>query len=129
MRDRLDEFGTEANVVLVMFSDPDDIDTYQHTNRLPFPILIDRDRSVYAAYGFGRGPWWRIWGTTVVRKYIQLMTAGAWRKLRAPVEDTMQLGGDIVIDAQGILRWAHWAKGPADRPSVDELIAAVDAAR
>lgn len=55
MSDRLDELGESTTVVLVTFTDPDNLDDYRDTNSVPFPILIDPDRSAYRAYGLGRG--------------------------------------------------------------------------
>ena len=40
-----------------------------------------------------------------------------------------QLGGNFVIDAAGVLRYGRWATGPNDRPSVDALIHAANAAQ
>ena len=51
------------------------------------------------------------------------------RRARLPTEDALQLGGDFVIGVDGALVWGHWSDGPDDRPAVDELIAAVAAAR
>jgi hypothetical protein len=39
------------------------------------------------------------------------------------------LGGDFVIAPNGNLSWGHWSDGPADRPPVDDVVAAVRASR
>jgi len=44
--------------------------------------------------------------------------------LRRPTEDTLQLGGDFVVGRDGRLVYVYRSKGPADRPPVDDLIAA-----
>jgi len=41
----------------------------------------------------------------------------------------VQQGGNVLIDPNGIVRVHHVGRGPADRPSVDRLIAAVLSAR
>ena len=129
MRDHLDELGHDTNVVLVTFTDPDNLDGYASRHDLTFPVLTDPTRTAYRAYGFGRGSIGRVWGLRAARRYVELLAAGRWRDLRAPTEDTLQLGGDIVIDADGLLRWGFWGAGPDDRPSVDDLIDAVERAR
>lgn len=129
MRDRLDEFGTDTAVVLVTFTDPDNLTDYIVRNMLPFPVLTDPDRSAYEAYGFGRGSISRVWGWRAGRRYLELLARGRWRDVRRPTEDTLQLGGDVVIAPDGTLAWGFWGAGPDDRPSVDEIIAAVEATR
>ena len=36
--------------------------------------------------------------------------------------DPHQLGGDFIVDSQGIVRLAHPSKEPTDRPSVNHLL-------
>ncbi|MEM9519207.1 MAG: AhpC/TSA family protein [Actinomycetota bacterium] len=129
MRDRLDELGCDTVVVLVTFAEPGKLGAYTDRNRLPFAVLTDPSRDSYRAYGFGRGSIARVWGWRAARRYLHLVAAGQWRDLRAPSEDTLQLGGDMVVAADGTLAWGFWGEGPDDRPSVDDLIAAVEKAR
>lgn len=125
MRDRLDELGTETEVVLVTFTRPEKLDGYLVTNDLPFTVLIDRDRASYVAFGLERASLRRVWGARAARRYLQLFAQGKWRDLRRPTEDTRQLGGDFVVGPDGTLVYGFWGEGPDDRPSVDELIAAI----
>ncbi len=46
-------------------------------------------------------------------------------RLRLPSQDTLQLGGDFVVDRAGVLVYASRSTRPDDRPPVDNLIAAV----
>ena len=129
MSARLQDFGDDVDVTLIMFSDPDDIDTYQHTHRLPLTIVIDRDRAAYRSFGMGRGTWWRVWGLRSWRRYAQIVLRDGRSGIRRPVDDTLQLGGDVVVDRDGIVAWRHEGQGPDDRPSVDRLLEVVDAVR
>ena len=129
MRDRLDELGPDTDVVLVTFTDPANLAGYANRNRLPFPVLTDPTGEVYRAFGFGRGALRRVWGWRAGLTYLRLLARGRWRDLRRPTEDTRQLGGDIVIAPDGTIAWGFWGPGPDDRPSVDAIIAAVEATR
>ena len=128
MRDRLDELGATTDVALITFSDPRQLDPYQDIHGLPFPILVDRDRSAYRAYGLGRGSLGRVWGWSTLRGYVGILGETGLGRLSRATEDTRQLGGDFVIAADGTLAWGFWSSGPADRPSVDELIVQAGAA-
>ncbi len=125
MSDRLEELGDSTNVVMVTFTDPDNLDGYQGVNSVPFPILIDSDRSSYRAYGLDRGSVWRVWGWKATKRYFEIFRQGGLRDLRRPTEDTLQLGGDFIIAPDGTLAWGFWGDGPDDRPSVNELIAEI----
>lgn len=122
MRDRLAELG-DAEVALITFTRQRNLRGYRSRFRLPFPVLADESRATYRAYGLGRGPWWRVWGPATLRTYARLLRRGA--TLQRPNEDTSQLGGDFVVDGDGRIVYAYRSRGPADRPPVDELVAAV----
>lgn len=134
MRDRLSELGQDTEVALITFTTKENLGWYQEANEVPFPILVDPDRSGYRAFGLGRGSTGRIYGWKATRRYLELFrSAGAnrrpdaaWlRELLRPSEDTLQLGGDFVVDTDGNLAYGFWGEGPDDRPTVDELIEAV----
>ena len=125
MRDRLDEVGDDMDVVLVTFTSPTNLEWYAAVNGPISPILIDRERSAYRAFGLGRGSIRRVYGWRAARRYFELFRSGRLHGWTKPTEDTLQLGGDFIVDATGVLVYGHWGLGPDDRPSVDELIAAI----
>ena len=93
---------------------------------LPWPLLLDETRDLYRAYGMERGKWWQIYSPGTLWAYLQLVLGG--RKLEASEGDTSQLGGDVLIDPDGIVRLHHVSANPADRPSVEELLSLVRSA-
>ncbi len=125
MRDRLDELGHDTDIALITFSDPEHLGPYQELHDLPFPILVDSDRSAYRAFGLGRASLGRVWGWRTMRRYGQILRETGIGRLTRPTEDTRQLGGDFVVAPDGTLAWGFWSAGPDDRPSVDDLIAQV----
>lgn len=127
MRDRLDDLGSRTAVALVTFSDVGSIHDYLRRHDLPFPVLVDANRASYRSYGLGRGSLTRVWGIRAARRWIELLREGGVGAMGRPTEDTLQLGGDFVIDSEGRLAWGFWGEGPDDRPAVDELVDAVKA--
>lgn len=98
---------------------------YLRQTRLPWPLLIDGERTLYKAYGMERGDWWNIYGPPAIWVYLKLMVRG--RRLYRPGSDFHQLGGDVLIDPAGIVRLHHVGSGPADRPAVRTLLEAARA--
>ncbi len=91
---------------------------------LDVPLYGDPQRAVYTAFGFERASVARVWlDPRVWLRYATLLARG--RRLRRTEQDTLQLGGDAVFDAEGRLRWIYRSRGPADRPTMAELIAAI----
>lgn len=122
MRDRLDEFG-DAAVVVILFTRARNLRGYRARYVDPLAVATDEDRAVYRAYGLGRGSTWKIWGPKVVLTYVRLLRKGG--RIEKPSEDTSQLGGDFVIGRDGRIAYVFRSKGPDERPSVDDLLAAV----
>jgi len=94
-------------------------------HQLPFRCLVDEARSVYGAYGMGRAPWHRTLTPRALAPYIRLMLA-ARTVHRTSEQDVRQRGGDFVVGRDGRIRLAYASDDPADRPSVDAILAALD---
>jgi peroxiredoxin len=86
-----------------------------------FDVLLDRDRAVYKAYQLERSRL-RSWHPRVVWIYIKRwFQRGEFFDSHG--DDTSQLGGDFIVDKNGILRLVHPSHDPTDRPPVDDLLA------
>lgn len=126
MRDRLDEFPADTAVAVITFGQPDYVKQYVEQHEPGFPVLIDPTRSVYTDYGLERGSVLRVWGWKAAKRWLEILrNQRSFRGLATPTEDTLQLGGDFIIDRDGILQYSFWGEGPDDRPSIGELVAAM----
>jgi hypothetical protein len=86
-----------------------------------FPLLVDADHALYRLYGMERSlvsPW----SPRALWRMLKLVRAGQrWRGIRG---DVTEQGGDIVVEASGLVRYLYLSRDPSDRPSVDDLLAA-----
>lgn len=127
-------------MVLITFTDAQNLDGYRMANELPFPILMDTDRSAYRAFGLGRGSVGRVYGHRAAVRYLQIFrdayrsggvpdrhTVKRLAGVIRPTEDPLQLGGDFLVGPDGRLAYGFWGRGPDDRPNVDELVGAIRA--
>jgi len=109
-----------ARIVVVTFASPPLLARFVGELALGVPMLADRDRALYAALGFGRGSVTRVWlDPRVWARYARLLASG--QRVRRAREDTLQLGGDAVVDADGRLAWIYRSRGPEDRPAIAVL--------
>ncbi len=86
-----------------------------------FDVLLDPERAVYQAYQLDRSRW-RSWSPRTIWTYVKLLAAGRKWIPKDEGADTSQLGGDFIVDSQGILRLTYRSEDPADRPPVDDLL-------
>jgi hypothetical protein len=127
LRRRQDDFqGAGAQLLAICFDAPERAERYARDQQLDVPLLVDRQRRVYRAYGLEPGAFWRFLLPPVVLGQLQLMASG--RRQQRPEEDPLQLGGDFVVDPSGRLALVHPSKDPTDRPPVAELLAAAEQA-
>ncbi len=110
----------DVRVAVITFQTGFLVDAYIRETELRWPVLIDDALELYRSYGIGRGGWQDIWGPATWWVYLKLLLRG--RKLRPSATDVNQLGGDVLVDPEGIVRLHHVGSGPADRPRVDSLL-------
>ena len=124
-RQRLDAVGAAA--LVVAFDEPELLRrTLLAGLELPYPVLVDRDRAAYAAWGLGRASALRIWADPRVWGRYLAAALGGERPTRFGT-DTLQLGGDFVIDRAGVVAFAR-PQRTDDRPPVAVLLRAVEEA-
>lgn len=121
MRDRLDELEeSDADVVVVTFTKPRNLSNYRRRFAEPFTVVTDQALELYGAFGFGRGSVRRVWGWRAAKQYVQLIGQG--KRPERSDEDTLQLGGNVILDASGRVVWVYAGDGPDDRPTVAVLL-------
>ncbi len=107
---------------MVSFAEPATLELYTRASPYPFEFYGDHEREAYAAFGFCRGSIARVWlDPRVWMASARGVSRGGHTGL--PSEDTLQLGGDVLVDAEGIVTWVYPSDGPDDRPDVDEILA------
>ena len=117
-QDELDQLNVE--VLLISFSSHRYAHIWIEEVCSVFHLLLDRERAAYRLYGL-RSSILRSWSLKTIKGYIRLMRAGRrWAGIQG---DSAQLGGDFVIDADGIVRLAYRSQDPTDRPPVEQLLA------
>jgi hypothetical protein len=116
----LEELG--IRIAVVTFETAASVRAYIADTGIAWPVLLDQDRTLYRAYGMDRGRLRDIWGIRTWLAYAKELARG--RLPRYSGADTRQLGGDVLIDPAGIVRFHHVGTGPADRPAVAAILEA-----
>jgi len=119
----LQEFNAlNTRIVLISFSTPDKARVWLDETHAPFTLMLDPERKAYRAYGLEYSLL-RSWAPNVWLRYSQLILRG--RKWRGIQDDSGQLGGDIIVDSSGHIRFAYRSHDPTDRPDIHALLSAL----
>jgi len=122
---RLDEIGAAA--VFVVHDAPERVrGGLLRGLDIPFPVLVDADRDAYRAWGLRRSSVAGVWlDPRVWQRYAALLVRG--ERPGRPGADTLQLGGDFVVDRDGIVAYAR-PQQRDDRPPVLALVSELERA-
>ena len=90
----------------------------------PFTYYCDTERKLYRYFGMFDAKFWDLWGPSSLFAYLQLLLKG--RKIESSTADIHQRGGDVLIDSQGVVRFHHIGRGPADRPDIEKIFQVVE---
>lgn len=116
--DRLD-----IRVLIITFDAKWLAERYAAESKLPWPLLLDSERRLYQGYGMTQATWWELLKPSAIWKYLLLIFRGILPG--RPGADVQQLGGDVLIDPSGKIRYLYRSLGPHDRPKIDALLAVV----
>ena len=108
-----------ANVVTVSFGTPYWAQMWLQETQSPFPFLVDAERAAYHAYGL-QSSIFSSWSPANLLYYTKAILQK--RETFGKRGDPHQLGGDFIIDRQGIIRLAHPSRDPTDRPAMPQIL-------
>jgi peroxiredoxin len=118
-----------GSVLAITPSKPEVVAMHAARREWPFPVVGDPERKAYRAFGLDRMPLLRFFHPRVLFAYLWRMLKGWLPRPPKAGEDVMQLGGDFILDRTLTVRFAHPSTDPADRPSMQALLAAVEKTR
>jgi hypothetical protein len=88
-------------------------------------VVVDHDRSLYAAWGLGRTSLAHFMGWRSLRAVAGVARAGI--RNRHPSGTRWQAAGSFAVDADGIVRWRHLPSHAGDLPDLDAAALAAGA--
>jgi peroxiredoxin len=109
----------DTQVVTISFESSHWTEVWLEETQSPFPFLLDPEREAYRAFGLQASAL-RAWSPRTLWYYLKAAWQG--RERLGKRGDTGQLGGDFIVDRQGIVRLAQPSRDPLDRPSVAQIL-------
>ncbi len=112
-----------TQVFIIGFEKEERAREWRRRAQIDFPFLIDLKREVYRAYRIERSIF-RAWHPRVLWFYTKRVFRG--KGLPIFRADPSQLGADVLVSSEGIIRAVFASKDSMDRPSMDQLLIAID---
>lgn len=109
---------------IVSFDDRERAIQYLNDANVGFELLLDPTQDLYRKYKMEKASLWALINPLAILKYTWLIVTGTMPG--KPGKDVKQLGGDVLIDPDGVIRYHFVSEGPLDRPSVDNLLNEID---
>lgn len=121
MCDQQEKIGRlNTRVFIITFGTLPAVQQWMSETCADFTVLLDRERIVYSAYRLERS-YLRSRSLKTRWYYFKAWLSGK-KTHDSHGDDTSQLGGDFIVDKNGILRLAYPSHEPVDRPPVDDLL-------
>jgi peroxiredoxin len=126
-RERFEAIG--ADVTLVGQGTPQECADFCDSRRVPFRVLVDPDRTAYRAYGLAKGGAMQVVGPQVMLPWIRNEIRSETRQRGLRGGSFTQMPGTFIVDADGILRFAHRSRHVADVPRNHVILRALEESR
>jgi hypothetical protein len=114
-----------GEVLVVSFGPPHIISRYLEAKPQPFSVVSDPTMAAYKAFALPRTGIGSFFQPRVIWHYVKLLLRGWLPKKPHEGDDVLQLGGDFVLDAQQRIVFSYPSKDAADRPTPEQLLAAL----
>lgn len=123
VRDAAARFREEGvRIVVIGMGSPEECARFRQRHRLTFPVLSDPERAAYRAYGLPEGETGQVSGRQELASGMRLALRGILPG--RPRGNPRQLGGDVLIDREGVIRSIRRSRRAADVPDPEALLTA-----
>jgi len=97
--------------------------------RVDVTVLGDPGNAAYRTIGLGRAGWWGLLVEPMVENLLEglgNLRRASLRWSASPRSDVRQLGGVMIVDRGGCIRYLHRARTPTDLPPTADLLDVLD---
>uniref|UniRef100_A0A3Q3GNH0 Selenoprotein L n=1 Tax=Labrus bergylta TaxID=56723 RepID=A0A3Q3GNH0_9LABR len=116
-----------VKVLVVSFGGVEGAQLWKEQTGCTYDMLLDPQRKVYRSFGLGSS-YAKVMRFGCLLQYSEYGAVGIDFPDVPPrlMEDIYQMGGDFVLDEAGKVLLSHPSKNPHDRPTVSDILQAVD---
>jgi peroxiredoxin len=124
LRDRYEEFAKRgADVVAIGMGVPEMAADFRDKQDIPFRLLVDNTKETYRVLEMKKGSLLDVVGPGVWLRGARGILSGKGAAM--PKQDPYQMGGAVVVDKGGEVKFVHRGQHAPDTAPVDKLLAAL----
>ncbi len=109
-------------MAIVGLGSPERAEWFCKEKRISFDCLTDPTQMAHRAYGLRGGSLKQLLAPQDYFKWVKLNIMRETRQGLVPKEDPTQMPGTFVMDTDGMVRFAHRNKHPADNPTNEAIL-------
>jgi peroxiredoxin len=130
LRERAADFeARNASVAVIAPTDAVAAAHFRKLYRVPFPLFADPLRKAYRAFGIYEGSLMDAISPGVAARQLREALHGNWPYVDIHGPTLRQLGGVVIVDRAGAVRFTHVAQPIYEYPSVDAYLRVIDEAQ
>lgn len=126
-----DDFAARgAGVLAIGQGTGDEAAEVAREEQVEIPVLGDPGKGSYRTLGLDRAGWWALLVAPMLENLaesVSLIGKASLRWSASPRSDVRQLGGVMIVDGGGTIRYLHRSATTTDVPTTAELLEALDA--
>jgi peroxiredoxin len=122
-KDTFEQLG--AYLVLVGLGNVEETAEFKRQFKVSYAMIADPEKQLFEAFRLKRASAGSLLSPGMAVKGLKAMAKG--HGLGVPKGDVRQLPGVFIIDPKGRIRFSYYAKGPADHPQPEDLLAVLRA--
>ena len=111
-------------MILVSMSGVAESEEFRKEMKAPFVMICDKEMMLYSEFSLKKASTLSFFSPKLLLKGFGAMAEGY--KLSTPKGDPKQLGGEVLIDKKGHIRWFYQSKDPSDNPPVELILKAAE---
>lgn len=124
MSGRHEEFTARgASIAAIGMGLPGMAEDFREKQGIQFPLLVDRTKETYRALEMKKGNLWDVMGPKNWARYAKGILSG--HGVDKPKQDPLQMGGVLVVDTDGAVKYEFRAGAAKENPPIDEVLAAL----
>lgn len=118
----IDWEARRVSIVVVSFEEERFVRRYRDETGLQWPLISDPSRELYRQFGMEKAKLRQIINWQSLQGYLGLVF-GRRRAVKLPTNhDYLQLGGDVLVDPNGLIQMVHQSHSPEDRPKTSDIL-------
>ena len=107
--------------MIISYGNVEAVTKWKEEVKCSFAVYRDPERKLYDMFGLEQSIK-RVWNCQTIWNYAAMKVAGDKLPSMSEDDDPHQMGGDFILNENGVVLLHYASKVPSDRPSIEQLL-------